>query len=1044
MIRKFALTFLRRMTVTAYTTVIKGEILKADLAVIGGGGSGLAAAVTAAEKGASVIVLEKRNCTGGNTAMAAGLFAAESPVQKRAMVDASRDELFTAMMDWAHWRINPRIIRTYIDRSGDTIRWLEEQGCTFELMAFYPNQTPVVIHKPHRRAMVTDALRKSCDNLGVRIFVRTDAQKIVTGANGEVTGVIASNRNREFTIATKRVIIATGGYGGNKELIKKYFSNYNDNMFCLGLPNMGDGLRMGIEAGAATEGLGMLQVEGPCAPRSLRLMIDAGNSEKVGIYLSQVAWEPYTIWVNRNGVRFIDETFGHSPFVVSNGVIRQPDGVCYALLDSSMIRTMSEKGILLARGPAGQLLGSRLPGLERELRLQAEAATMSFAQVDRELCNGCGVCVDSCPLDIIRLDTIAADKEELSPCSSCCPAGVDMRSYLYFLRQGLMKEAIDVIRETMPFPAITGRVCPHPCESECARREVDEAVNINGMERFIGDWGLGEQVEPPPRVSDLKTAIVGSGPAGLACAYFLARMGYPVTVFEAMPVLGGMLRMGIPEYRLPKDVLDAQINRIKEMGVEFKTNITIGRDIIFDKLKEEYETIFFAVGNQLCKKIQLAGAEHVDILWGLDFLRDVNLKAKIEVKDKVVVIGGGNVAVDVALTALRLGAREVRMACLESGDKIPAHKEEIAQALAEGVTIHEGWGPVRIMRTGSVITGIELACCTSLCDEEGRFAPCLDEENTKILDADMIILAIGQAPDMSLIPGEMSITKGGTVLVDPITGETTLPGVFAGGDIVLGASTVVEAIAAGRRAAVSIDRYHKREDLREGRDGAPEQVKKPPKEGILERARLETPMLPVAERIKNFREVSTGFDEDTAYVESQRCMTCGSRAMIKVVEECRLCQACERNCPQKAASIRPAKVGAPFVRIADSLEEIAAWMGTDAEPLRRTVAEYNEACDRGHDPVFVKDRRHLVPLRTPPYYAIKCGVDYLDTIGGIKINERMEVLDKHDKAIPGLYAAGIDTGGWVGDTYCIKTTGTTFAFAINSGRIAGENAVEKI
>ena len=267
-----------------FTATVKTETFRAEVVIIGGGGAGLAAAVTAAEKGARVIVLEKRNCTGGNTAMASGLFAAESPVQKRAMVDASRDELFKAMMDWAHWRIDPRIIRAYIDRSGDTIRWLEEQGCIFELMAFFPNQTPMVIHKPHRRAAVTDALRKSCDTLGVKIFVRTEAKKIITDVKGGVAGIMAANRDRDFFIATNRVVISTGGYGGNKELIKKYCSNYHDTMYCLGLPNMGDGLRMGIEAGAATEGLGMLQIEGPCAPRSVRLMIDADDAEKVGHY----------------------------------------------------------------------------------------------------------------------------------------------------------------------------------------------------------------------------------------------------------------------------------------------------------------------------------------------------------------------------------------------------------------------------------------------------------------------------------------------------------------------------------------------------------------------------------------------------------------------------------------------------------------------------------------------------------------------------------------------------------------------------------------
>lgn len=1017
--------------------------LAADLVIIGGGGAGLAAAVAAAEAGTGVIVLEKRNNTGGNTALASGLFAAESPVQKRAMVDASRDELFKAMMDWAHWRIDPRIIRAYVDKSGDTIRWLEKLGCVFELMAFFPNQTPVVIHKPIRRAMVTDMLRARCNELGVKIFVRTGVQKILVDLKGRVTGVVAADGNRQFTITARSVIIATGGYGGNREMIEQYSSNYHRTMYCLGLPNMGDGIRMGIEAGADTEGLGMLQIEGPCTPRSVRLMIDAGNSEKAGIYLTQIAIEPYTVWVNKNGLRFIDETFGHSAFVVANGVARQPDGICYAILDQAMIRMMTEKGIVYARGAAGQLLGSGLSGLERELRSQAEAASLSFARVDHALCNGCGVCVNSCPLDIISLDTVAADRPELSPCRSSCPAGVDMRSYMYFLKRGMIREAAHTITEAMPFPAITGRVCPHPCESQCARGQVDEAVNINNVERFLGDWLLNEETRSIPKTRSEKTAVIGSGPAGLACAYYLAKLGYPVTVFEALPVLGGMLRIGIPEYRLPKDVLDTQINHMKDMGVDFRTGVTIGKDVTLQKLQEDYDTVFFAVGNQLSRKIYLEGADHADVLWGLDFLRDVNRKKPVKLNEKIVVIGGGNVAVDVALTALRLGAKEVRMACLESGDAIPAHKEEIEQALAEGVVIDEAWGPLRVLKNASSITGVELARCVSLRDETGRFAPCLDEKTTKTLEADMIILAVGQAPDLSLLPGGLSLTDTGTIEVDPVTGETSFPGVFAGGDIVSGASTVVNAIAAGKKAAVSIDRCHKREDLRKGRETTPNRVDNPPKERMPVLARQRASILSVAERIGNFREIVTGFDGDTAYLEAQRCMTCGSKAEIDPVEECRLCQACERNCPQKAISIRPARTAAPYVKIADSLEEIAAWIGIDNAVLERTLDEYNNACDKGRDPIFTKDGRYLMPLRTPPYYAIKCGVDYLDTIGGIKINERMEVLDKQGKPIPGLYAAGIDTGGWVGDTYCIRATGTTFAFAINSGRIAGESAVDR-
>jgi NADPH-dependent glutamate synthase beta subunit-like oxidoreductase len=1029
--------------VSANTTIQKKGDLTADLVIIGGGGAGLAAAVAAAEKGADVIILEKRNCTGGNTAMASNIFAAESPVQRRAMVDASRDELFKAMMDWAHWRIDPGIIRAYIDKSGDTIRWLEEKGCAFELTTFFPNQTPVVVHRPARKAMVTDMLRRSCDSLGVKILTRTVVQKMLTGHDGEITGVIASRRNRELSINAKRVIICTGGYGGNKELIRQHASNYHETMHCLGLPNMGDGLSMGIEAGAATEGLGMLQIEAPCTPRSVRLMIDTEDSRKTGVMLTQIAIEPYTMWVNKDGRRFIDETIGHSPFVAANGVVRQPDGVCYALLDQTMVHMMTKKGIVLARGPLAKLLGTGLPGLERELRLQAEAATLSFAQVDEELCNGCGVCVDSCPLDIIRLDTIVADRKELSPCRSECPAGVDIRSCMYLLKQGMIEEAAGVITGSNPFPAITGRVCPHACESKCARKEVDESVNINSIERFLGDWLLSKKKEPVPKTHTEKTAIIGSGPAGLACAYYLADSGYPVTIYETLPVPGGMLRTGIPEYRLPKSVLDDQINLLRVIGIDFKTNVTVGKDITFTQLRKDYDTIFFATGNQLSRRIPLEGADHSDILWGLDFLRDVTLGRKVRVGKKVVVIGGGNVAVDVALTILRLGAGEVRIVCLESGDTMPAHPEEVAQALSEGVVIDEGWGPQRILRNDSAVTGVELARCLGLFDDTGKFAPCLDETTTKVIESDMVILAIGQAPDLSLLPDGLRLTDNDTIWIDAVTGETSLPGVFAGGDIVSGASTVVRAIAGGKRAAVSIDRYHRKKDLRRGREATPAPINNPPKEKIPLMPRQEASVLAVGERRGSFREVTAGFDEDTAYLEAQRCMTCGSRAIINPAEECRLCQSCERNCPQKAASIKPVRTGTPYVRITDSWEEIAQWVGVDAENLKNTIQEYNRACRTGHDPLFAKDQRYLMPLDSPPYYVIKCNVDYLDTIGGIKINECMEVLDKHGNRIPGLYAAGIDTGGWVGDTYCVRTTGTTFAFAINSGRIAGENAAGK-
>jgi NADPH-dependent glutamate synthase beta subunit-like oxidoreductase len=540
---------------------------------------------------------------------------------------------------------------------------------------------------------------------------------------------------------------------------------------------------------------------------------------------------------------------------------------------------------------------------------------MPVERIDMALCNGCQMCVDTCPMDVFRLDTLVVARNEFPPCRMVCPAGVDMRNYIYLVKEGMIEEAINVLRDDLPLPAVTGRICPHPCESECARKEVDEAVNINSLERFVADYWLKEKVQPIRKLYSAETAIIGSGPAGLSCAYFLAKAGYPVTVFEAMPVLGGMLRIGIPEYRLPRNVLDAQINYIRDMGVEFKTGITIGKDMTLEELKNDYQAIFFATGKPLSNRIELEGARREGVLWGLDFLRDFSLNQKTKVKDRVAVIGGGNVSIVVALTALRLGAKEVQIACLESGDKMPAFRDEIEQAVDEGIGINGSWGPKRILADRGKVTGIELVRCVRVFDETGRFNPSFDEQEKKTIKADMIILAVGQVPDLSLVPKGMKISKDSTIQVDPITLETNLQGIFAGGDAVTGTSSgsVVEAIAAGKKASVSIDRYLRGEDLKTGRYIKPEKVKKPPKEGIRNMARQQTLKLPVGQRGGNFREVKVGFSEDIAHLEAQRCMSCGSRAVINYVEDCQLCLYCERDCPQKAIYVSPEKKEAPLL-----------------------------------------------------------------------------------------------------------------------------------
>lgn len=538
---------------------------------------------------------------------------------------------------------------------------------------------------------------------------------------------------------------------------------------------------------------------------------------------------------------------------------------------------------------------------------------MSIEWIDPDLCNGCRLCIDTCPVDVISLDTFVAERGEFPPCRQACPAGVDIRSYLYLLREGMIEEATDVLRETLPLPAITGRICPHPCESECARKEVDESVNINSLERFVADYWLKEKADPVRKIYAAKVAVVGSGPAGLSCAYFINRMGYPVTVFETMPVLGGMLRSAIPAFRLPKDILDAQIDYIRDMGVEFKANVTIGKDVTLKELNETYQAVFFATGNQLSRKLEIEGAEHEGVLWGLDFLRDLNLKGKAMVKGSVVVIGGGNVAVDVALTALRSGASDVQLVCLETEEEMPAYEEGIKQSMDECIGINNSWGPKRILGSDGKVTGIELVNCVGVYDETGKFNPSFDTQKTKKMKADMVILAVGQSPDPSFVSNDMKINEENAIQVDPVTLETSISGVFAGGDVVGDTSSVVEAIAMGKRASVSIDRYLRGEDLREGRETTPKRVLRPPKEGIAMMTRQRTPILPADKRAGNFQEVKTGFNWDMVNLEAQRCMTCGSRAVITYPEHCQLCLYCERDCPVNAIYVSPEKKELPLM-----------------------------------------------------------------------------------------------------------------------------------
>lgn len=481
--------------------------------------------------------------------------------------------------------------------------------------------------------------------------------------------------------------------------------------------------------------------------------------------------------------------------------------------------------------------------------------------VDREKCKGKEKCADS------------------APCHVSCPAGLKPERYIKLISEGRFKEALDVLREATPFAGILGRVCAHPCESECERGKTDEAVAICSLKRFVADTELTTGREPTKSAvvgnKQARVAIVGSGPAGLNCAYDLARMGYPVTVFEAASMSGGLMRYGIPRYRLSEKVLDNEIGYIEELGVKIRTNTRVND--VNELFNQGYKAIFIGTGAWKSQKLGIKNEDVQGITYALDFLRQINSGKRVRLGGKVVVVGGGSVAIDAARTSVRLGAEEVHLVCLEcrdltSKDRMLAQDREIAEAEEEGVVIHPCLGVDGITVKNNRVKGLDCIRCTSVYDENGRFAPQFSKEKERIL-ADNVIIAIGQTVESSALPPGLNYSNNGTLKVDPVTLQTGLKGVFAGGDVVSGASNIVSAISAGKTAAISIDRYIRGANLIEGRV-QPERMTWAEKYVPEKKPRSPMPVLSPEER-KNFDEVELGFNETAAIEESKRCLHCG-------------------------------------------------------------------------------------------------------------------------------------------------------------------------
>lgn len=492
------------------------------------------------------------------------------------------------------------------------------------------------------------------------------------------------------------------------------------------------------------------------------------------------------------------------------------------------------------------------------------------------------------------------------PCEVACPAGVDAAGYIALISQGKFREALEVLRRAMPFAGVCGRVCTHPCEIACERAKIDEPVAIRWLKRFMADYELrkGKQrATPVEKTKEDKVAIIGSGPAGLACAYDLVRKGYPVTVFEASHQSGGLLRYAIPEYRLPNKILDNEISYMEKLGVVIKTDTSI--ENLEDIFNQGYKAVFLGVGVQKSLEMGVDGEDTEGVIYALDFLRQVNSGTKVGIGDRVIIIGGGSTAIDSARVSRRLGAKEVHVMCLESRDLtckdgMLAEDWEIEEAEEEGVIIHPCLGPRRVLSKDGKLTGMETVACTSVREEDGTFAPKYCEDPAPTIEGDTVIVAIGQKAEVTAF-GEIEKSSEGTIRADEVTLGTNVSGVFAGGDVVSGPTDVITAIAAGKEAALSIDRYLREVDLTEGRPATEKTVAEVSQGGVIKRTRLTMPVLEPRERGSSFAEVMLGFDEKAAIEEARYCFSCGV-CMGKL--DGGILPACAAACPSHCISFR--------------------------------------------------------------------------------------------------------------------------------------------
>ena len=566
------------------------------------------------------------------------------------------------------------------------------------------------------------------------------------------------------------------------------------------------------------------------------------------------------------------------------------------------------------------------------------------AKVESENCVACGRCVEGCPAGAVKLGQklctkdgpITYPRQELpddhewgpekwaidyrdknrvncyktgtAPCKTACPAHIAVQGYLKLAAQGKYKEALQLIKRDNPFPAVCGRICNRRCEDACTRGTIDQAVAIDEVKRFIAQQDLNAETrfvpeKVIPKVDgefEEKIAIIGGGPAGLSCAYYLAEKGYRPTVFEKEKQPGGMLMHGIPEFRLEKDVIEAEINVLRALGVEFHCGVEVGRDVTIPELREQgYKGFYVAIGLQSGGKLGVPGEDAEGVKAGIELMREVNLEGKKNLSGRVVVIGGGNIGADVARTALRCGAEKVSLYCLEDYDSMPMGVEDRTECEEDGIEIHAGWGQTEILAENGRCSGIRFRKCLSVRNAEGRFAPTFDDNTTEEVPCDMVLYCIGQKVDWKgLLTGTaVELNPNGTAKADPVTYQTAEPDLFVGGDVYTGQKFAIDAIAAGKQGAVSLHRWVQDATLTIGRDKR-EFIELDKNNLLLEEASYDnTPRQRIGynETLrKTFKDGRVAFTEEQVKAETARCLGCG--ASVVDPNKCIGCGICTTRC----------------------------------------------------------------------------------------------------------------------------------------------------